>query len=117
MRRTWTGSAAAAGSIDIVDVFRRSEAVAALLPALLAVRPKLVWLQLVAGNTKADPATVARPGPAFPFAAINADAEVRRYYYPSILSPAEMDELIDAEIDHLHRNGFGFLAATEGGWR
>lgn len=45
-----------------------------------------------------------------PFAAINADAEVRRYYYPSILSPAETDELIDAEIDHLHRNGFGFLA-------
>lgn len=44
------------------------------------------------------------------FAAINADAEVRRYYYPSILSAAETNELIDAEIDHLHRNRFGFLA-------
>ena len=39
-------SAAAHGRIDIVDVFRRSEAVPELLPALLAIRPALVWLQL-----------------------------------------------------------------------
>ena len=39
-------SAAASGPIDIVDIFRRSEAVPELLPALLAVRPKLVWMQL-----------------------------------------------------------------------
>jgi uncharacterized protein len=39
-------SAAATGPIDIVDLFRRSEAVPDLLPDLLAVRPKLVWLQL-----------------------------------------------------------------------
>jgi len=38
--------AAAAGPIDIVDVFRRSEYVPALLDDLLAVRPKLVWLQV-----------------------------------------------------------------------
>lgn len=37
---------AAEGPIDIVDIFRRSEAVPSLLPALLAVRPKLVWMQL-----------------------------------------------------------------------
>jgi predicted CoA-binding protein len=39
-------SAAAAGPIDIVDIFRRSDAVPSLLPDLLAVRPKLVWMQL-----------------------------------------------------------------------
>ncbi len=37
---------AAEGPIEIVDVFRRSDAVHELLPALLAVRPKLVWMQL-----------------------------------------------------------------------
>lgn len=39
-------AAAAAGPIDIVDVFRRSEFVPALLEDLLAVRPRLVWLQV-----------------------------------------------------------------------
>lgn len=39
-------AAAAVGPIDIVNVFRRSEYVPALLDDLLAVRPRLVWLQL-----------------------------------------------------------------------
>jgi uncharacterized protein len=39
-------SAAAAGPIDIVNVFRRSEHIPALLEQLLEVRPKLVWMQL-----------------------------------------------------------------------
>jgi predicted CoA-binding protein len=39
-------AAAAAGPIDIVDVFRRSEFVPALLDDLLTVRPRLVWLQV-----------------------------------------------------------------------
>ena len=39
-------SAAATGAIDIVDIFRRSDAVPSLLPELLAIRPKLVWMQL-----------------------------------------------------------------------
>lgn len=39
-------SAAATGPIDIVDIFRRSDAIPALLPDLLALRPKLVWMQL-----------------------------------------------------------------------
>lgn len=34
------------GAIDIVDVFRRSQDVAAHLPDLLAKRPRAVWLQL-----------------------------------------------------------------------
>jgi uncharacterized protein len=38
-------SAAAAGPIDIVNVFRRSEHIPALLDQLLEVRPGLVWLQ------------------------------------------------------------------------
>ena len=38
-------AAAAVGPIDLVDVFRRSEFVPALLPALLQTRPSLVWLQ------------------------------------------------------------------------
>lgn len=38
-------AAAATGPIDIVNVFRRSESVPALLDDLLAVRPRLVWMQ------------------------------------------------------------------------
>jgi len=45
-----------------------------------------------------------------PFAAINADDEVRRYYYPSLLTAAETDELIDEANEGLARDGFGFLA-------
>ena len=39
-------AAAATGPIDIVNVFRRSEYVPGLLDDLLAVRPRLVWLQV-----------------------------------------------------------------------
>ena len=39
-------AAAATGPIDIVNVFRRSEFVPALLDDLLAVRPRLVWMQM-----------------------------------------------------------------------
>lgn len=39
-------SAAAAGPIDIVNIFRRSEHIAALLGDLLEVRPQLVWMQM-----------------------------------------------------------------------
>ncbi len=38
-------SAAAAGPIDVVNIFRRSEHIAALLDAMLEVRPALVWMQ------------------------------------------------------------------------
>jgi predicted CoA-binding protein len=39
-------SAAAAGPIDVVNIFRRSEAVPSLLDDLLALHPKLVWMQV-----------------------------------------------------------------------
>ena len=39
-------AAARSGPIDIVDIFRRSEFVAALLEPLLAIRPRLVWMQV-----------------------------------------------------------------------
>ena len=39
-------AAAASGPIDIVNVFRRSEFVPALLDDLLTVRPRLVWMQM-----------------------------------------------------------------------
>jgi predicted CoA-binding protein len=39
-------AAAAAGPIDIVNIFRRSEHVPALVEALLEVRPNLVWMQM-----------------------------------------------------------------------
>ena len=39
-------AAAGEGPIEIVDIFRRSDAVHELLPALLKIRPKLVWMQL-----------------------------------------------------------------------
>jgi len=38
-------SAAAAGPIDVVNVFRRSEAIPDLVPACLTIRPRLVFLQ------------------------------------------------------------------------
>jgi hypothetical protein len=39
-------AAAGAGPLDIVNVFRRSDAIAGLQDALLAARPRLVWLQV-----------------------------------------------------------------------
>lgn len=38
-------SAASAGPIDIVNIFRRSEHIPALLDAMLEVKPALVWMQ------------------------------------------------------------------------
>lgn len=38
-------SAARAGPIDIVNIFRRSEHIPALLDPLLEIRPPLVWMQ------------------------------------------------------------------------
>ncbi|HEX5004505.1 MAG TPA: CoA-binding protein [Gemmatimonadales bacterium] len=45
-------SASRTGPIDIVDIFRRSEYVPALLDDLLAVRPKLVWMQIGVEDTE-----------------------------------------------------------------
>lgn len=39
-------SAATTGPLDIVNIFRRSEHIPALLDDLLEVRPKLVWMQV-----------------------------------------------------------------------
>lgn len=39
-------AAAAHGPIDIVDIFRRSDAIPSLLDDLLAIHPPLVWMQL-----------------------------------------------------------------------
>ncbi|MGL4966833.1 MAG: GNAT family N-acetyltransferase [Inquilinus sp.] len=44
------------------------------------------------------------------FSAINADPEVRRYYHPSVLTPAETDALIDEAAAGLAQDGFGFVA-------
>ena len=38
--------AAARGPVDIVNIFRRSEAIAELVDGCVAVQPKLVWLQV-----------------------------------------------------------------------
>ena len=50
------------------------------------------------------------PRDAAPFAAINADPEVRRYYYPSLLTRAESDAVIADCMDHFEHHGFAFLA-------
>ena len=39
-------AAAAAGPIDVVDVFRRSQFVSALVDPMLAIHPRLVWMQV-----------------------------------------------------------------------
>lgn len=41
-----TDAARAEGPLQIVDIFRRSDAVPELLPELLATRPQLVWMQV-----------------------------------------------------------------------
>jgi uncharacterized protein len=43
-------SAASTGPIDIVNIFRRSEHVPALLDAILDVKPALVWMQVGVRN-------------------------------------------------------------------
>ena len=43
-------SAASTGPIDIVNIFRRSEHVPALLDAILDVKPVLVWMQVGVRN-------------------------------------------------------------------
>lgn len=45
-----------------------------------------------------------------PFAAINADPEVRRYYFPAVLDADGTDALIDQAIADRARDGFGFVA-------
>jgi predicted CoA-binding protein len=39
-------AAAAAGPIDLVNIFRRSEFIPAMLDELLEARPQLVWMQI-----------------------------------------------------------------------
>ena len=44
------------------------------------------------------------------FANINADPEVRRYFYPSVLTQAQSDADIERCMQHLSEHGFAFLA-------
>ncbi len=44
------------------------------------------------------------------FAAINADRQVRRYYYPALLSRSQSDEIVEECRTHLAEHGFAFLA-------
>lgn len=46
------------------------------------------------------------------FAAMNADADVRRYYYPAILTRAQSDEVVEDCMRHLGEHGFAFLATV-----
>lgn len=42
------------GEVDIIDVFRRADAVMELVPAMIAKKPKAVWLQLGVVNNQAS---------------------------------------------------------------
>lgn len=46
-----------------------------------------------------------------PWAAINADPEVRRYYWPALLTQDESDAIIADCQEELEAQGFGFIAA------
>lgn len=46
--------------IDIVDVFRKSEDIPQIIPDVLAVNPKVVWLQLGIRNDEAIKPCVAK---------------------------------------------------------
>lgn len=45
------------------------------------------------------------------WAAINADPEVRAFYFPATLSAGESNAVIDDCVAHLATHGFGFVAA------
>lgn len=45
-----------------------------------------------------------------PWAEINADPEVRRYYWPALLSRSESDDIIASCQEALSEDGFGFVA-------
>ncbi|MDZ4381407.1 MAG: GNAT family N-acetyltransferase [Parvibaculum sp.] len=49
------------------------------------------------------------------FAEINADPEVRRYYYPAILTSSQSDAVVEQCMQHLKTHGFAFLAVER--WR
>lgn len=51
---------------------------------------------------------LSRDKPAF--ADINADPEVRRYFYPSRLTPTQSEADIERCMQHLGEHGFAFLA-------
>jgi predicted CoA-binding protein len=40
-------------SIDIVDVFRKSESIPELIPEILLIKPKVLWLQVGIRNDEA----------------------------------------------------------------
>jgi len=50
------------------------------------------------------------PGDLAPWAAIQRDPEVKRFYYPAILSRSESDATIERCMAHLAQFGFAFLA-------
>jgi RimJ/RimL family protein N-acetyltransferase len=45
-----------------------------------------------------------------PYAAFNADPDVRRYFYPELKTPAETNVMVDGMIADLAACGYGFLA-------
>ena len=42
------------GEVDMIDVFRRADAIMELVPAMIAKKPKAVWLQLGIVNNEAS---------------------------------------------------------------
>ena len=59
-QRSWLGItaypdiASIPGEVDIINVFRRAEAIMELVPAMIAKKPKSVWLQLGIVNNEAS---------------------------------------------------------------
>ncbi len=44
------------------------------------------------------------------FGRLNAEPEVRRYYYPAVLTRPESDTIVEQCMQHLNDHGFAFLA-------
>lgn len=47
-----------------------------------------------------------------PFAELNADPRVREYFFPTLLSRIESDNLVQLFSEHIEKFGFGFFAVS-----
>ena len=88
-----------------------------MIVVLRAIRPDCEYIERGARTCMADTITTGRlilrpwrESDLAPFAAMNADPQVMRFF-PAPLSPSESDALAERIREHFDRHGFGLYAA------